>query len=70
MTQISRRVWLHDFGSAFGSAFGTRPLAWIDIARGSPPSSLLTADAPKIVEATQDKSRQVSLKSLSSLTTR
>ena len=31
MTQKSRRVWLHDFGSAFGKS--TRPLAWIDIAR-------------------------------------
>jgi hypothetical protein len=31
MTQIYRRVWLHDFGLAFGKS--TRPLAWIDIAR-------------------------------------
>jgi len=31
MTQTYRRVWLHDFGLAFGKS--TRPLAWIDIVR-------------------------------------
>ena len=31
MTQMSSRVWFHDFGSAFG--ISTRPLAWFDIIR-------------------------------------
>ena len=31
MTQMSSRVWFHDFGSAFGNS--TRPLAWFDIIR-------------------------------------
>jgi hypothetical protein len=56
MTQISRRVWLHDFGLAFGKSTG--PLAWIDIARMLSALALRRM-APKIMSRNLAKSSQV-----------